>query len=155
MHKCIPAFKICSGVDELNSPDEYVLALQIAVGDGRLPVGAHDLHVEVRHAGGDPEKHPDRLGHGDRVVGEVVGEGAVPHVLGDEPQLRPRPAVLVVGRDEAEDVLVPQHHRLVDLHLPEPRLLVDGREYLDGDPLPAPVAEPYFAEATLTDDFLK
>ena len=32
--------------------------------------------------------------------------------LGDEPELRPHAAVLVVGGDEAEDVVVAQHHRL-------------------------------------------
>ena len=41
-----------------------------------------------------------------------------------------RSLTLVVGGDEAQDVFVAQHDRLVDLHLPEPGALVSGGEYL-------------------------
>ena len=47
-------------------------------------------------------------------------------VVRDKPELGPGDVVLVVRCDEAEDVLVPQHHCLVDLGLPEPGLLVSA-----------------------------
>ena len=43
---------------------------------------------------------------------KVIEEGAVLVELCDEPELRPHAAVLVVGGDEAEDVIVSKHHRL-------------------------------------------
>ena len=33
--------------------------------------------------------------------------------LGDKPELRPHSAVLVVGGDEAKNVVVAEHHRLL------------------------------------------
>ena len=45
--------------------------------------------------------------------GEEVEERAVLVELGDEPELRPHAAVLVVGGDEAKDVVVAKHHRLL------------------------------------------
>ena len=47
---------------------------------------------------------------------------------------------------------MPQHDRLVDLDLSEPRLLVDGVEDLDSDGLSPPRAAPDLAEAALPDD---
>ena len=61
----------------------------------------------------------------------------------------------VVGGDEAQDVLVPQHDRLVDLGLPEPGALLPGREDLDGDLLAAPLPPPHLAEAPLPDALLQ
>ena len=43
---------------------------------------------------------------------KVIEEGAVLVELCDEPELRPHAAVLVVGGDEAQDVVVAKHHRL-------------------------------------------
>ena len=62
-------------------------------------------------------------------------------VVSDEPELCPGHLVLVVRRDEAEDVLVSQHHRLIDLRLSEPGLLVSAGENLDGHIVSNPVDE--------------
>ena len=66
-------------------------------------------------------------------------------VVRDEPQLGPGHLVLVVGRDEAQDVLVSQHDRLVDLGLAEPGLLVSAGENLDGHVVSNPVTSPDLA----------
>ena len=82
--------------------------------------------------------------------------------LGDKPELRPHSAVLVVGGDEAKNVVVAEHHRLgsigvepdrtiesdsktylVDVALALPRLLVARGKDLDGDVLPAPPSPPH------------
>ena len=90
-----------------------------------------------------------------KVVRQEVEEGPVLHVLGDQPELRPSPGVLVVGSDEAEDVLVAQHHRLEDLNLPGPGFFVDGGEHLDGVVLAPPLAKPDLAIAAFADDLLQ
>jgi len=58
-----------------------------------------------------------------------------------------RKSKIVVGRDESEDVLVPQHHGLVDLALSGPRLLIPAVEDLHGNVLASPVAQPHLAES--------
>lgn len=57
----------------------------------------------------------------------------------------------VISRDKPEDIVVPQHHRLINFNLPEPRPLLAGAEDLDGDILTPPTTTPDFAEATLSD----
>ena len=72
-------------------------------------------------------------------------------IVGDQPELGPGDVVFVVRRDEAEDVLVPQHDGLVDLGLAEPGLLVPAGEDLDGDAAPAPRPPPHLPVAALAD----
>lgn len=50
---------------------------------------------------------------------------------------------------------MPQHHRLVDLSLAEPRAFLPGGEDLNGHLLPAPLAPPHLAEAPLPDALLE
>ena len=49
-----------------------------------------------------------------------------------------------------QDVLVSQQHRVVDLSLSEPGLLVSGGEDFDGDAFPLPLTPPHFTVTTLT-----
>lgn len=49
-----------------------------------------------------------------------------------------------------QDVLVSQQHRVVDLCLSEPGLLVSGRENLDCNVLPLPLTPPHFTITALT-----
>lgn len=57
----------------------------------------------------------------------------------------------VISRYEAQNVLVTQHHCLVDLGLAEPRAFLPGGEYLNGDVLASPAAAPDLSKATLAD----
>ena len=66
-----------------------------------------------------------------------------------QPELSPGDLVLVIRRDEAEDVLVPEHDCLVDLGLPEPRLLVSAGEDLDGHIVPDPLPSPHLSVPAL------
>lgn len=45
---------------------------------------------------------------------------------------------------------MPQQHRVVDLGLSEPGLLVSGRENLDGNVLSLPLTPPHFTITALT-----
>lgn len=68
---------------------------------------------------------------------------------------RPVAVTLVVGGDEAQDVLVPQHDGLVDLSLSEPGALLPGGEDLHGHVASAPLPSPHLPEATLPYDLLQ
>lgn len=57
----------------------------------------------------------------------------------------------VIGSDETQDVVMPQHHRLIDLGFPEPGPLLPRAENLHGNVLAAPTAAPNLAEATFSD----
>lgn len=59
----------------------------------------------------------------------------------------------VVGSDEPEDIIVPQHHRLVNFGLSEPRSLFSRAKDLDSDILTSPTTTPDLAEATFPDRF--
>ena len=73
--------------------------------------------------------------------------------MSDEPELSAGPVILVVGRDEAEDVVVAQHAGLVDLHLSHPGLLVQRGEDLDGHIAAPPDSPPHLPEPSLPDTF--
>lgn len=62
---------------------------------------------------------------------------------------------LVVSSDEAQDVLVSQHHRLVNLSLAEPGALLTGGEDLHRHLLPTPFPPPNLPEAALPYAFLE
>ena len=49
-----------------------------------------------------------------------------------------------------QDVFMPQQHRVVDLSLSEPGLLVSGRENLDCNVLSLPLTPPHFTITALT-----
>merc|ERR1712047_92121 len=72
-----------------------------------------------------------------------------------QPELGPGHLILVVGRDEAEDVLVAQHDRLVDLRLPEPALLVPAGEDLHRHVLAPPPASPHLSKSSLPNTLLQ
>lgn len=77
-----------------------VLALQVAVGDGRLPLRAEDLGVEVAETRDGGVGQPQ---HGSVVQGaglEVVVQGAVFMAVSDQVKLRPGARALDVGRNE-------------------------------------------------------
>jgi hypothetical protein len=63
---------------------------------------------------------------------------------------------LVVGGDEPEHVVVPEHDGLVDLALAEPRLFVARRKDLDGNVLTTPAAAPNLKKVVVKqwDDYL-
>ena len=102
------------------------------MGDGRLPLGSLDLQVEMGQSSGYVKADFDSLEYhenyiniivniphligSDRVQGEVVVEGALLHVVCDEPELGAGPVVLVVRGDEPQDVIVTQHAGLVNLY---------------------------------------
>ena len=79
------------------------------------------------------------------VVVEVVVEAAPLVVVGDQQHLGPAPGALDVSCDEAEDVVMPHEHGLVDLRLSEPAGLLCCEEHLDSDPLPPPPSEPHLS----------
>lgn len=62
---------------------------------------------------------------------------------------------LVISSNEAQDVLVSQHNRLIDLCLPEPGPLVSRGEDFHSHVLPAPLPTPHFPEAALPYDLLQ
>lgn len=66
---------------------QHVLALQVAVGDGRLALRAEDLHVEVGEAAGDGQSHAQAAGGVQGAELKVVVQGAHLVEVGDEPQL--------------------------------------------------------------------
>lgn len=61
----------------------------------------------------------------------------------------------VVGSNEAQDVLVPQHDSLVDLCLSEPGALLSRGENLHRNLLATPFPPPNFAKAALPDALLE
>lgn len=81
--------------------DQDVLALQVSVGDGRLALGPIDLRVEVAQAAGG------RVGQSQQGLGvqrrgpQVVVQGAVLVIVGDEEELRKGPCALDVRRNKA------------------------------------------------------
>lgn len=62
---------------------------------------------------------------------------------------------LVVSGNEAKDVLVSQHHRLINFCLAKPRSFVSGGEYFHGHVFPTPSSMPHFPESTFSYNFLK
>ena len=47
-------------------------------------------------------------------------------VVSDKPKLSPGDVIFVVCCDEPEDVLVSEHHCLINLRLPEPTFLISA-----------------------------
>ena len=62
---------------------------------------------------------------------------------------------LVVGGDEAQDVLVAEHDGLVDLGLTEPGAFISGGEDFDGHILATPLPPPHLAKAPFANALLK
>lgn len=58
------------------------------MGDGRLALGAEDLHVQMRQAAGDGERHAEAAARVQGAQLKVVVQRAHLVVVGDEPQLR-------------------------------------------------------------------
>lgn len=77
-----------------------VLALQVAVGDGRLPLRAEDLGVEVAETRDGGVGQPQHCSAVQGAGLEVVVQGAVLMAVGDQVELRPRACALDVGRNE-------------------------------------------------------
>lgn len=104
-----------------------------------------------------PKSHQGRfrLGIGENSLERVVRHWNWVH-SGESSALRPE-AVLtfVICSNESQDVLVPQHHGLVDLCLPEPGTLLTRREDLHSHVTSAPPAPPHLPKAAFADDLLK
>lgn len=81
--------------------DQDVLALQVAVGDGRLPLRAVDLRVQVAEAAGGGVRQPQQGRRVQRGQLQEVAQRAVLVVVGDEEELREGAGAFNVGRDEA------------------------------------------------------
>lgn len=62
-------------------------------GRGALALRAHDLHVEVCQAAGHRQRQLHHALHRHRPPVQVVEQRPLLVVLGDEPQLRPRPVI--------------------------------------------------------------
>jgi hypothetical protein len=129
--------------------NQYVLALDVPVGDGRLAPRPEYLGVEVDDARCYGEADGEERGVIEDRRLEVVVEGAPLVVIRDEEHLGPGAGALYVGGNEAENVVVPHEDRLVDLGLAEPGCLLEGEEDLDRDLLAAPTGEPDLAVAAL------
>ena len=67
--------------------DQDVLALEVAVCNGRLALRAKDLHVQVGQATGNGERHPQACSGVQRAQLQVVVQGAHLVVVCDQPQL--------------------------------------------------------------------
>jgi len=64
---------------------------------------------------------------------------------------RERCGTFVIGSDETQDIVMPQHHRLINFGFPEPGSLFPRAEDLHGNVLAAPATAPNLAEATFSD----
>lgn len=78
--------QICDAAAQLLC-DQDVFALQVSVCDGRFPLGAEDLRVQVNEAARYRRRHRQTLCcfHGDSL--QVVIKWSILVVVGDEPQL--------------------------------------------------------------------
>jgi len=154
--------------------NKNVLRLEVAVSDGRFALCAQNLHVQVSESSGDRQGHSNhsRRVHGGTV--QVVEEGAVLVVIGHQPQLSPSSIVysfnhelrnvlqnesdnvvsvtFIIGGDKDEDIVVSEHHSLVDFSFAEPRTLLSRREDLDSDILTTPPTTPHLTETSFTDN---
>ena len=102
-----------------------------------------DKFIKARHVSDTMcAAHPEAGLVVQAVVVEVVVEAAPLVIVGDQEHLGPAPRALDVSRDEAEDVVMPHEHGLVDLCLSEPAGLLCGEEHLDSDPLSPPPGQP-------------
>lgn len=57
----------------------------------------------------------------------------------------------IIGSDESEDVVMPQHDCLVNLSFSEPRSLLPRTEDFNRDVFSTPTTTPDLTESTLTD----
>lgn len=78
-----------------------VLALQVSVSDGRFPLRAVNLRVQVAQAARRRERQPQQRRHVQRRHPQVVVQGAVVMVIRDQEQLREGAGAFDVGSDEA------------------------------------------------------
>lgn len=104
--------QVCDAAAQLLGHQD-VFALQVPVSDGRLPLGAEDLGVQVHQAAGDGGRHGQALGglHGHPL--QVVVQRAVLVVVGDEPQLGAGVTGRHVGRHEAwRETRDHRHHQV-------------------------------------------
>ena len=85
----------------------------------------------------------------DQMRRQVIVERATRMVLGDQEHPDSWADSLYVRGNEAKNVLVSEHARLVNVGLTWPRGLVQRNELLDGDLVAAPVGWPNAAEAAL------
>lgn len=116
--------------------------------NGGFPVRAIHLGVEVHDPWGSWQGEAHHLLVGERLGVEVVVERPQLVVMGDEPQLSARVGGSDVRAHVAEDVLVVEHDRAVDLGLSGPWGLVAGEEDLDGNVFAVPCSAPHFAVTT-------
>lgn len=128
-----------------------LLALRLAV----LDIRSHDIHVEMSQSSCDCQRHEDHRSRIDGVSCEEVKQRSVLVVVRDEPQLGPRAVVLVVGSDEAENVVVAQHRCLVNFGFSRPRALLPAREDFHGNALAAPTSAPNLTESSISDNLLQ
>lgn len=66
-----------------------------------------------------------------------------------------QPVTFVVGSNEAKDVFMAQHDRLVYLCFPEPRPLFARGEYFHSHVATSPAATPHFSKAALANNLLQ
>jgi hypothetical protein len=94
------------------SPDQNILGLDVAMGNGGLALGPEYLRVEVDQArnGGDENAHGLELG--ERGPVEMVVEGAVRMVVGHQPQLGAGVTARAVRPNVTQDILVSKTKKL-------------------------------------------
>lgn len=69
--------------------------------DGRLALGAEDLHVQMRQATRDGQSHPKAAGRVEGAKLKIIVQGAHFVEVSNEPQLSTRVPGSHVGGDEA------------------------------------------------------
>lgn len=67
--------------------DQYILALQVSVGNSRFALSAKDLNMEMRQAAGNGERHAEAAGSIQGAELKVVVQGAHLMKVSDQPQL--------------------------------------------------------------------
>ncbi len=70
--------------------NQYIFALEVSVGDGRLALRAEDLDMEMCQATGDGECHAEAAGSIKSAELKVVIQGAHLMEVSDQPQLSTR-----------------------------------------------------------------
>lgn len=96
-----------------------------------------------RRASGGSEGH----------FGRERGSGSSPQPAARVPRALQR--TFVIGSDKAQDVFVPQHHRLINFRLPKPGPFISGGEDFHSYIFPAPFSTPDFAKSAFSYNFLQ
>ena len=119
--------------------------------NGRFSFCPNNLGVQVIETGCSSVAETQCDGLLEGLAGEEIVQGAKLAVFRDKPELRLDPNVLVIGRDEAQNVGMADETGLVYLDLVEPRKLLLRVEDLHGHLVTLVHALPHLPEAPFPD----